>query len=1045
MGKYITNKEIEQLLASEDEKTRQLGTTLQRAIGDKDTLDLNNNQFTIVQKYLNPTNTVDTTDTTEVVTNQDLKEPVWAADAKARTFKPNDVDPSKLPQNWEATSAKYRFGSEPYFDSKGRAYLRSSDGKILYYPDKDAYAGVFPMYKGKNGNKYYTKLYSSQNSDIVSLDTVPLSATKPSTYALWKTNSDADEISTEVDHYTRLAKNPELHGVDRTDNSNWLQGLSGFITGAVGLGGGTYLGGKVLYPVARKLWNIGLRDTPSMASYAIKDIGNKSIKTGILGGLAGLGNIAKAALTANPLSLTLSALTTPTEVGKGSDFKIRGKDGSIHDSRYEILTPEGNWVSKQSILSTPQSLYRDASKKEVQSYLDAFAKTKFSGNREKNYSFNKKKPIADPGYYIIGENGYLSFETEEQANAALEKLKQDSRYDPVKTRLLRVNKQGGKMNYKNYFKEGGRFIPKAQGGHPGLTLPASYTATVGVAPTPTNVTVAAATTPAQTQYQRNATLLGYGRNADNTVAWQQGAGANDAQAYMGSNNHMGRREMRRFNKEQGLGMNKAQRRAFRRAYNGNQKAGDDGIMTNYLAKLNNTLPGAKPVTPASEAELAAMRKADMQAGWDAYKAARPKDGSVASAEFIKGLEGITDFGSLQNYLYKQGTADGATWDNELEANNLGTVTNGNLTADGIYGTGTDAWVKAYADTLTNPAEYNAFMKKVQSLKGNFGKGIASAGANLTEREIPGFTQDDLNTWAAGELGQAIYNKQYSQEDVDNYRKRQQLSNFTQGLVLKKGGTMTNKYQQGGSTPAQSGQDMEAQVTQLVQAAMSGDEQATQTINKIIEAAKAGDQQAMQIAQMIQAVAKQIQGAQAQAAKRGAKLDYLHTLVSGCPKGTEAKYFRKGGHICKACVEKTKKAQEGMELPIEKCGGKTKKKYFVGGSTELPIEKCGGKTIKKKCLDGAKVIEEKCGGKAKKKCLNGSEIIAEKCGGKTKKKCLNGAEIVENKCGGKAKKKKCLDGAKVTENKCGGKTKKKCLNGGILTIEALQAAYKSLNA
>ena len=71
---------------------------------------------------------------------------------------------------------------------------------------------------------------------------------------------------------------------------------------------------------------------------------------------------------------------------------------------------------------------------------------------------------------------------------------------------------------------------------------------------------------------------------------------------------------------------------------------------------------------------------------------------------------------------------------------------------------------------------------------------------------------------------------------------------------------------------------------------------------------------------------------------------------------------------------------------------------------------------------------------------------DKCGGKAKKKCLNGAEIMEDKCGGKATKKKCLDGAKVFEDKCGGKAKKKkCLNGGILTIEALQTAYKSLNA
>ena len=56
----------------------------------------------------------------------------------------------------------------------------------------------------------------------------------------------------------------------------------------------------------------------------------------------------------------------------------------------------------------------------------------------------------------------------------------------------------------------------------------------------------------------------------------------------------------------------------------------------------------------------------------------------------------------------------------------------------------------------------------------------------------------------------------------------------------------NYFQQGGAAPQQ--QDVKAQVTALVQAAMQGDQKATQQVNQIMEAAKAGDQQAMQIAQ-----------------------------------------------------------------------------------------------------------------------------------------------------------------------------------------------------
>ena len=49
----------------------------------------------------------------------------------------------------------------------------------------------------------------------------------------------------------------------------------------------------------------------------------------------------------------------------------------------------------------------------------------------------------------------------------------------------------------------------------------------------------------------------------------------------------------------------------------------------------------------------------------------------------------------------------------------------------------------------------------------------------------------------------------------------------------------NYFQQGGAAPKK--QDMQQQLIALVQAAMQGDQKATQTVNKIMEAAKAGDQ------------------------------------------------------------------------------------------------------------------------------------------------------------------------------------------------------------
>ena len=336
---------------------------------------------------------------------------------------------------------------------------------------------------------------------------------------------------------------------------------------------------------------------------------------------------------------------------------------------------------------------------------------------------------------------------------------------------------------------------------------------------------------------------------------------------------------------------------------------------------------------------------------------------------------------------------------------------------------------------------------------------------------------------------------------------------------KNGGTLNmnkiNYFQEGGAmapqaaptaAPAQGGQDIQAQVMQLVQAAMNGDEQATQAIQQIMQAAQQGDQQAVQIAQMIQDVAKQMQG-QATAAKYGAKLSYIKSLRSGCPEGYEVSYHKKGGVLCKECVAKSniatsqsinnatesvvtsaynytvnrvnntisglqkqpqnetassditslhkkggclkkklscgKKMQEGSKVDEAKCGTKIK----AACGTKTTINKCGSKLKKKlscgkKMQEGDKINEAKCGSKMKAAC--GTKATMDKCGGKAKKKCLNGSEIIAEKCGGKTKKKKCSDGSKVVEDKCGGKAKKKCLNGGFLTLENLQSAYKFAN-
>ena len=125
---------------------------------------------------------------------------------------------------------------------------------------------------------------------------------------------------------------------------------------------------------------------------------------------------------------------------------------------------------------------------------------------------------------------------------------------------------------------------------------------------------------------------------------------------------------------------------------------------------------------------------------------------------------------------------------------------------------------------------------------------------------------------------------------------------------KQGGIMNriNYFQQGGAAPKQ---DIKAQITALVQAAMQGDQKATQQVNQIMEAAKAGNQQAVQLAQLITEVAKQLQG-QATSAKWGSKLDYIKSLK-----------FAKGGKTCPVCDKK---------VEMKACGGKKAKKRYFGG-------------------------------------------------------------------------------------------------------------------
>lgn len=519
------------------------------------------------------------------------------------------------------------------------------------------------------------------------------------------------------------------------------------------------------------------------------------------------------------------------------------------------------------------------------------------------------------------------------------------------------------------------------------------------------------------------------------------------------------------------------------------KAGIKGLtIANRLNKANKTLKTVNSGVKAASKELAAAERAWLKAPHGPQKAAAlATKNEKAAALAAKNAEKIAAQSSV-NTLERAKQLQAAARTRGLKE-----------IGQGLKPTLRPGW--------RNP--FTAGWKKTAlgAIVGQTGRNMGAAEraaweeykqqAGLTDEQPIGYTTTNV-------IPGSVYSSSGSEATTETYTPDLTYTPYFSDQILiggyKNGGTLNmnkiNYFQEGGAmapqavpaaAPAQGGQDIQAQVMQLVQAAMNGDEQATQAIQKIMQAAQQGDQQAAQIAQMIQDVAKQMQG-QATAAKYGAKLSYIKSLRSGCPEGYEVSYHKKGGVLCKECVAKShvtpnqtinnatkstvtstynyavnrvnntisgiQKQQIQDETSssditsLYKKGGCLKKKLSCGKKmqegSKVDEAKCG---TKMKAACGTKATMDKCGGKAKKKCLNGAEILEDKCGGKaTKKKCLDGAKVTKEKCGGKTKKKKCSDGSKVIEDKCGGKAKKKkCLNGGILTIEALQTAYKSLNA
>ena len=563
---------------------------------------------------------------------------------------------------------------------------------------------------------------------------------------------------------------------------------------------------------------------------------------------------------------------------------------------------------------------------------------------------------------------------------------------------------------------------------------------------------------------------------------------------------LGRRELERYFKDNNVNLDRNTIEAILRVYN--SKSGKYNYGTNKarnaqdLQLISNALYSAKQGTRrfnpwtgeeyyagdanynsgvATEAQAQAIRKkyAPMQEKFATYLL--DKAYSNYSNNFTSTETPVKDFEGIDGVWDGKGTIDNATafklikeagQDGDLRIKN--SWGNNNLLNNIKYG---DRSKKAMDQALAyfkdnNASLYNKLVDNKEFLQKYTTNSSQWEKLNSTVSEKP-LGKEDWFKSLTDEQKNQINSEVNNLENLQEFERTQIPTSTTMSTAFnvnnikgyhKNGGTM-RKYQQGGQAPTAA-----QMVLQALSAAQQGDQSGLQQLFSDKETAQAVIQQLQKEAQegseeaiqALEALNKLMGGDKKQApmAQKGAKIAYIHRLSTGCPEGTELKYFKRGGQLCKACVKKAKKAKEGESLnsiiaknkkrypgitddqaagraPIRKNG----KDYYLGGDgvlSEAPKKgkygfggffeyfKCGGKSKKSKCGTKAKCGAElakcgaeleKCGGKAKKpKCGTKAKCGAElaKCGIKTTlakcgTKAQEGAEL--EKCGGKAKRKR----------------------------------------
>lgn len=430
----------------------------------------------------------------------------------------------------------------------------------------------------------------------------------------------------------------------------------------------------------------------------------------------------------------------------------------------------------------------------------------------------------------------------------------------------------------------------------------------------------------------------------------------------------------------------------------------------------------------------------------------------------------------------------------------------------VWGANSDAIFKKAVDTLA-AKDYQKAVRLYNQVKGMYGSNKPLQFAkNFTLYDgSNAFTDANKRNWLESEAGvedvKGYYNRDNQnpgymddyqgyvkkQKEVADWQKQNGGFGASYSTQFKQGGKM-NKYQQGGQAPTAA-----QMVLQALSAAQQGDQSGLQqlfsdkktaqaVIQQLQKEAQEGSEEAIQALEALKQIMSRSKK-QATMAQKGAKLSYIHRLATGCPPGMEITYFKRGGRLCKACIEKAKKAKEGASLdniiaknkrrypgitndqaagraPIRKNG----KDYYLGGDgvlSEAPKKgkygfggffeyfKSGGKNpvkrVSKEITDDGYEMKFSDGTSSNygRNPMNGKSVAIGR-DGKTytgekadsvlrtdSQKTVPAIKANKKKsmaCGGKAKKSKCGTKAKCGAElkKCGGKTPMdKC--GGKTTL------------